>query len=368
MNRTRSSLGLVPASIPAAVALLGLALVAAGPALAQGPPAMSVRYTEVREHDMRQNIKLPGTVEAPTLSPVASEVEGLVIEIVAREGTRVKRGESLAKLRTTNLKISLRAAQGQLQEAEARRERAERVLGRARELFEQELISPGEFDDANADFSAWDGRVQQLSADIERIQLDINRCTIRSPINGVVVAEHIEIGGWIGVGDPVMEVISTDKLEVRVELPERYFHLIAQNEAATVHLNRELEIPGRVSAIIPLADARTRVFPIKISIPNQDGRLAAGMLVEVSVSVGEPDRTLIVPKDAVVTQGPQRSVFVIAEDNTAKQVPVVLGGGVGEWLVVEGDIEPGAKVVTRGNERLFPGQPVEGEALAYELP
>jgi RND family efflux transporter MFP subunit len=295
-------------------------------------------------------------------------VEGLVVKLLAEEGTRVERGSPLARLRTTNLEIRLRAAQGQLKEADARRSRAERVLNRARELFDQELISTNEFDDAMADFNAWDGRVIQLAAEIERIELDLERCTIRSPIAGVVVAEHIEVGGWIGVGDPVMDVIATENLDIRVELPERYFHLLTGEESAVVHVNPTLEIPAELSAIIPLADSRSRVFPIKVSIPNKDGRLAAGMLVEVSLPVGTPQSTVIVPKDAVVTRGPAKSVFVIADDNTAREVPVQVGAGVGAWLVVEGEITAGEKVVTRGNERLFAGQAVQGEPLAYELP
>ena len=96
-------------------------------AIAQEMPPASVRYTAAEEHSVRKSVELPGTIEAPDLSPVATEVEGLVIEILAREGRRVKRGDPLAKLRTKNLELRLAAAKGQLKEAQARKERAERV-------------------------------------------------------------------------------------------------------------------------------------------------------------------------------------------------------------------------------------------------
>jgi RND family efflux transporter MFP subunit len=355
------------------VALSGLVVwtgTVAGVAAQEGPPASPVRYTEAREHSVRQSLRLPGTVEAPNLSPVATEVQGLVLELRAREGSHVTRGEPLARLRTTNLELRLRSARGELKEAQARLEWAKGELDRARGLLEQDLISDGDFDQAQADFRAWEGRVERLSADIERIETDLDRCTIRSPIAGVVVAEHIDVGGWIDVGDPVMDVLATDELEVRVEVPERYFSMVTDEGEVLVHpaVDPEVDITGRIAAIIPLADTGSRVFPIKISISGQEKGLAPGMLVQVSLPIGEPTTSTIVPKDAIVAQGPGRFVFVIGEDDTVQQLPVETGVGVGEWIVVSGSLQAGQKIVTRGNERLFPGQPVLGEPLAYELP
>jgi membrane fusion protein (multidrug efflux system) len=355
------------AGISCLVAWTGTGVVATAQ---EGPPASPVRYTEAREHPVRQSLRLPGTVEAPNLSPVATEVEGLVVELLAREGSHVARGEPLAQLRTTNLKLRLRSARGQLKEAQARLDWAEGELDRARGLLEQDLISDGDFDQARADFRAWEGRVEQLTADIERIKTDLDRCTIRSPIAGVVVAEHIDVGAWIDMGDPVLDVLATDELEVRVEVPERYFPMVTDEVEVLVHpaASPELDITGRVSAVIPLANTGSRVFPIKVSIPGQEGRLAPGMLVHVSLPLGEPRNSTIVPKDAIVAQGPGRFVFLIGEDGTVQQLPVETGTGLGAWIVVAGSLQPGQKIVTRGNERLFPGQAVLGEPLAYELP
>ena len=73
-------------------------------------------------------------------------------------------------------------------------------------------------------------------------------------------------------------------------------------------------------------------------------------------------------KDAVVDQGAGQQVFVIGEDNTVMVVPIATGRGLGGWVVIEGDLQPGQKVVVRGNERLMPGQQVAPEEQEYELP
>jgi hypothetical protein len=91
------------------------------------------------------------------------------------------------------------------------------------------------------------------------------------------------------------------------------------------------------------------------------------MLCRVSFPAGSPYKATIVPKDAVVTQGSQRTVFVL-QDGQANPVPVQMGAGAGLWVEVRGPIQPGQTVITRGNERLQPGQSVAGELLEYKLP
>lgn len=353
----------------ASACLLLLSGVVAPRLEAQQPPPSPVRYTEAREYSLRQTMTLPGTVEAPDLSPVASEVEGFVTSIIAREGTSVSRGAPLVKISRRNLELDLKGVEGEILQAEARSARAERLLNRAKELLADELISPTEFDEVDADFKAWSGQLQQLEARRERIALDLDRCTIRSPITGTVTREHVEVGSWLNMGDAVMDIISTGTLEVRVELPEKYYHQARIDVPATVTVGEaRTELPATVSAVIPRASSSARVFPVKLKVPNQDGRLAAGMLVEVSLPLGEPAPSLIVPKDAIVSQGPMKFVYVLQDDNSATQTPVEVGSGVGAWVSVRGELAPGAKVITRGNERIFPGMPLAGEPLEYELP
>ena len=99
--------------------------------------------------------------------------------------------------------------------------------------------------------------------------------------------------------------------------------------------------------------------------PHQE---AARKLAEQIDDRGERYEALLVPKDAVVRVGPQEQVFRIKDDGTVEPIPVQIGQGVGEWLVVAGPLAGGDRVVTRGNERLQPGQAVRGEPLEYPVP
>ena len=300
-----------------------LALHIATPLAAQ--PAGLVRYTEVLERRVRGRIALPGTVESRMSSVVATEVEGLVIAMEVQVGDRVEVAQPLARLRTIFVELELRAAQG---------------------------------------------RVDQTQAEIAGLEVALNRRVIRAPFAGIVVLQRTEVGQWIDEGGPVVEMIALGELEVRVEMPERYYDQIRRGVEASVRFAAlpELEIEGRVTRVIPRADAQSRSFPVKVVIPNPQGRVAVGMLAEVSLPAGQEYDALMVAKDALVRQGGAEIVFRVNGDDTVEPVAIKSRQGVGAWIVVNGPLAAGDHVVVRGNERLFPGQSVQSERQEYPPP
>jgi RND family efflux transporter MFP subunit len=337
---------------------------------AQQMPPSPVRYTEAREHPLRRSVQLPGTVEAVRVSTVASEVPGLVVEFTAREGTTVNKGQPLAKLRLDNHQLSLTSAEAQLKEDEARYKLAERNLERTRELFATKDLSQKQLDDAQFEFDAWQGRVEKQRAEIAKIKDELERHTIVAPFSGVIVREFTELGQWVAEGGPVVELMALNEMDVVAEVPERYFNSLKPRARTQVVFESlsGLRVEGRVSAIIPRADPQARTFRAKIRIPNPGGRIGAGMLAQISLPEGDPYRAVVVPKDAVVTRGPQKLVYLVNGNNTISEVPVQVGSGQGGWVEVQGGVQPGQKVVTRGNERLMNGQAVQGQALEVGLP
>ena len=337
---------------------------------AQETPASPVRYTEARNLPLRRSLQLPGSVEASRVSTVASEIAGLVVEFTGQEGRRVNEGEVLVRLKRDNLEVNLKAAEAQLKEDEARHQLARRNLERMRELYNSKDVSQKQLDDATFEFGAWEARLERLKAEIARISDDLKRSVITAPFRGVIVRKRTELGEWIVQGGPVVELQSLDELEVAAEIPERYFGSL--HTGTIVPTNFEsvpgLTVSGRVSAVIPRADTQARTFRIKVRIPNPGGRVGVGMLAQISLPQGESYRATMVPKDAVVAKGPQKLIYLINAQNTVEEIPVQTGAGMGAWIEVEGGVQPGRKVITRGNERLMAGQPVQGQPLEVKLP
>jgi len=340
-------------------------------AFAQGPPqAVPVRYTAARQHNLRRTLALPGSVEAQTSSIIAGTVEGQVIDFPAKEGMRVREGQVLARLNTTPLELRLEVQRAALKEAEARLRLAESNLGRARELYASQVISKQQLDDSQSEFTAWQGRTESLKAEIARIQDEIARATIRAPLNGIVVRELTEVGQWLAEGGPVVELVAVDQVEIRVDVPERHFAALRVGAPATATFESlpGFRAQGRVLAVIPRADPQARTFPVKVRVSNERGRIGAGMLAQVSFPTGDMSRVTVVPKDAVISRGERKFLYRVNGDSTVDEVVVETGAGVGAWVEVRGAIRAGERVVTRGNERLRPGQMVEATPIEYERP
>jgi len=357
--------------IPVFPALFAAAALFCAAAAAQegGPPA-PVGYTVAVEHPLAQSVQLPGYVESPQRSRIASEVEGLISEFLVREGDRVEKGQPLVRLKTATLDLELQAARAELEEAEARRAMADRNLVRAKDLFEKKTVAQQQLDESQSELFAWEGRVRLLKARIARTQLDIDHSTVRAPFKGIVSARQTEIGEWSQAGTELLELVSLDELEIHVDVPEQYFGVLQPQAAASASFD---SIPGgrfdaAVRAIIPRADDKARTFPVKLKLAASDPRIGVGMLARVDLPLGVPAKAVFVPKDAVISQGQGRVLYVINGDDTISPVPVAAGAALGGWVAVDGAVKAGQKVVTRGNERMQPGQKVSATPVEYEAP
>ena len=351
----------------AAAASGALALATARAQPSNGPSPVGI--TEARSYRLRESVRLPGSVESRKVSTVVSEVAGLVIDLPVLEGDQVKKGQMLAQLRQETLRLRLAAAEAQRKEDQARREYAGVQLRRMQELLQEAVVSQQQLDDAQTEFNAWQGRIDRLSAEIERIQDEIERSTIKAPFDGVVVEKFSEVGEWVDVGGPIVELLSLQDLEVRLEIPERYFGRLRRQGWAPVEFDSlGIQIRARIAGIIPRADPQARTFPMRLSIPPAERRVGVGMVAHVSMPVGDMYDAVVVPKDAVLTDSAVPRVFRVTPGGSVEPVPVEMGKGVGSWVEVRGRLLAGDKVVTRGNERLRPGQRVEGFPVEYVLP
>lgn len=334
-----------------------------------GPGPTPVQYTEAIRQKIRSTAKVTGTVESRTSSLVASELAGLVTKLDAREGDLVRRGEPLVHLRSDNVELRLRASEGQLKEARARLDLAQQSLERAQQLFRDEVISQQQLDNAVSESEAWLGRVGQLEADVARLRNDLQRMVVRSPFTGVVAQERTALGAWVPAGGEVAEMVDAVNLEVTVNVPERYFAGLEEGSPVTIRIPaiNNLEIDGKVGAIIPRADRQARTFPVKIRFSNPEARVGVGMLAEVMLPVGALQEATLVPKDAIVRQGGSAGVWVVGSDQIIHWAEVEIGTSAGVWFEVDG-VKPGDRIITRGNERLRPGQTVNPSPLEYEKP
>lgn len=335
---------------------------------AQGMPSATVEFTPAQEHALQRDVQMTGTVAARLTATVAAEVSGAVAQLRVSEGDRVEKGQVLVALRSEALRHRVAAAQASVENLRAQLKQADLEWDRARGLFDTQVISSQTRDQALYRFESLAGQERQAVAQLAEAKLALDRAQIKAPFAGVVTRKHVQPGEWVAIGGPTVSVLAVQQFDVWVDVPERYFPLLRVGDAADITLpafdNRL--VAGRITATVPQAGP-SRTLPVRITFNNSDGQVPAGILANVAFRIGETYTAVIVPKDAVITEGSTSRVFVMQDDQTVQPVMVTLGPGTGQWVAVDG-LQPGQRVVTLGNERLMPGQSVQGQAREYDLP
>jgi RND family efflux transporter MFP subunit len=391
------------------------------PAAAQRPETVFI--SPVIEREVQAGQSFVGSVRPVKSSTIGSAVDGRVEKFPVNEGDFVKEGTPLAELRTGTLKIELKGAEAELRLREAElkelengsrkeeieqaraglaaadakrtyarafRERAERLFRTGRSSSEQEVqeaISLQEVAEqtylqakATLDLALAGPRKEKIEQArarkeaqaelVRKIEDQIFLHTIRAPFDGYVSTEHCELGQWLNKGQPLVEMVKLDEVDVEAWVTEEAVGNLRVGAPARIDVNGlgDRTFTGSVTLIVPQANPRTRTFPVKVRVPNtlEGGTplLKSNMIARVTLPVGKKENGLLVPKDAVVLGGPSPMVYVAMIDSsdpkkgTARPVPVQLGVAHAGLMQVKGELKVGDKIVSQGNERVFPNQPL----------
>lgn len=389
-------------------------------AVAQQPPPAPVVVADVAELTIRSGQSFVATVQPSKRAVIGSAVDGRVVEFPVKLGDRVKAGQSLAQLLTETVSLELEGAEAefelraselaelengtrledvnrakaqhraaetalvlsekrlariqrlkntstasedQLDEAVASVDNAKAMLDERRAMMELAVAGPRKEQIAQAA-----ARVKIQQANVDKLKDQIKKYTIRARFDAFVVTEHTEVGQWLNRGDLVAEILALDEVDVVASVLETHIPYIVKGTSARIEvpaLPDQLFV-GKVQAVVPQGDERSRTFPVRIRVKNiiKDDKplLNAGMLARVVLPTGPSMARLMVPKDAVVLGGAGPRVYVVRTDGKQQTVatPIAVRLGTAKDALVEviGDLAGGQQVVIRGNERLRPGQSV----------
>ncbi|MDY6953938.1 MAG: efflux RND transporter periplasmic adaptor subunit [Thermodesulfobacteriota bacterium] len=328
----------------------------------QGPPPVPVKVAPVIQETVSEQITLVGTTEPIARSKVAAEISGLVEEYPVREGDFVKKGQVLVRLRSKDLNLRLKAAEAFREKVRANLVFAEKELARYGKLKDADSIAARKYDEALYQDQSLRQELVRREAEIDLLKDDIRKMTVVAPFSGYVAKEHTQVGEWLSTGGPgeVVTLLDMGHVRITVDVPERYaVHLLSKSPVRVLVASLSSKpFVGKISAILPEGDDNARTFPVRVTLPNPDLKIKSGMEAKATFGLGTTKDALLVPKDAIVTAGPNRLVYVIASTVVQPVTVQVVGHHDGN-VAIDGPLKAGDSVVIRGNERLRPGQAVE---------
>jgi RND family efflux transporter MFP subunit len=330
-SRMNAEAALTHATNEAAVPTVSFVTAAAGPA--------------------EEDIVLPGTVLANYETPIYARTSGYVKHWYTDIGARVKAGTLLAEIDAPELDQQLRQAKADLLTAQANSRIAQATAKRVQALLPSQSVSIQQDDEAAADAAAKSALVAGAQANVERLNQLTGFERVIAPYDGVVTARETDVGDLInagsGNGRELFRVADTNKLRIRVQVPQSYAARINPNITASLAFP---EYPGRrfAAKFARTADAidpNARTLLIELEEDNANHELYPGGYTDVHFTLPVAQRGVTVPANALLFRAEGVRVASVSNDGVVRLHQVTLGRDFGTTIELTTGIEPGEKIV-----------------------
>jgi len=301
---------------------------------------------EMAPTHLRERINLPGAVKPWVALEIVAEIQGKIVEKRVREGQRVEKGAVLAEIDARDYRNSYASAQAAYNLATASQKRLQR-------LFDDKVATQSQLDDIIA-------TVKTSKAARDNAGLNLERCKIKAPMDGIVNRLHVDIGQYLNTADPVAEILEIDRVKVVVGIPESDVDDVRQLKHFSLRIDAlgGQTFTGTYHYLSKTADSLARLYNLEIAVNNLDGRLLPDMFARVEIIKKEVPDGLAVPLYALLTKHEGQAVYVL-DQGMARLQPVDVGIQDGWRMEIRRGLEPGDQVVVVGQRSINDGQAVK---------
>jgi RND family efflux transporter MFP subunit len=320
----------------------------------QQAPAAPVKVEKAQRDTFSATLWVSGTVIARNDARIAAETDGR-ITWVADVGSRIAKGEAVARIDAGDLKLQLADSEARLESLKSQMTYRDSSLKRLKALAANNNASATQLDEAQSQLDMTRQEIKRAEVAIAQIKRRIAQTEVLAPFPGVVAARLVQLGEFVNRGAQVARLVDTENREIRAQAPLSVVGWIREGMQVTIE-HAQVESLSPVSYVIPVGDERSRMFEVRIAAENP--AWVIGSPVRVALPNSEPRELVAIPRDGLVLRGQNIFVMRVNDDNTVERVVVETGIGLGGFVEVIGEVEKGDRIVTRGGERLQPGQVV----------
>jgi membrane fusion protein, multidrug efflux system len=365
---------------------------------AASPPApRQVKVVQAVEERVARTVIATGTLAAEDQVVVGTKVPGRLADIAVDMGTRVRRGQIVARLDESDYRLRVEQAEAALQQARARLglaatgtdervdveqtsivrqaramlEEAQLTRDRSAKLVEQDLIARAQFDTAEANLKVAEGRyhdaleevrnrqalLAQRRSEVQLARQQLADTGMVSPIDGAVSVKQASVGEYLAAGAPVATVVRLHPLRLRVNIQEREAVDVRIGQAVRLTVEGDATVyHGRVVRLSPIVQEQNRTLSVEAEIPNERAALKPGAFARAEVVTEASQPVIRVPSAALVTFAGIEKLLLVREGKIV-EVRVQTGRRGGDSVEILGGLKPGEQVV------LQPGNLTSGQAV-----
>lgn len=327
---------------------------------------------QLREAAVPDLLQATGTVRSWRTAPLAAQVMATVVTVNVREGDQVRRGQLLITtdgsqfLASTNRSQAAQlASEHEIAAVQSDLDLAKANFNRLQYLYDKNIISAREYDQAKAQLQSTTARLdlaranhEQAAATLNQDKILLSYTRIVAPFDGVVTERHVDPGALATPGMPLLTVEQGHyRLEITVDEGDLKYVRLGEAVPVTLDAFSGGPLAGKIVQIVPAADPTSRSFTVKLDLPANSG-LHSGMFGRASFSRGNK-QAITVPRSAVVERGQLQSVYVIGEKNVATFRYVTLGPQTQNQVEVLSGLMPQETIITDPGGRDLAGKRIE---------
>jgi RND family efflux transporter MFP subunit len=353
----------------------------------QTPPPREVHVVPAGERALSRTVMATGTLAAEEQITLSAKVAGRVETIEIDLGSRVRRGQPIARLDQTDFKLRVEQAEAALQQARARLglppdgqdervdpeqtaivrqaravlEEARLTRDRAVKLLEQQLIARAGLDTAQANLQVAEGRYQDALEEVRNRQAVLTQrrserelarqqladTVVLAPVDGAVSQRIASAGEYLAVGAPMATLVRIHPLRLRVAVPEREAGAVRTGHLVRLTIDGDPTVyTGRVARLAPIVQELNRTLMVEAEVPNERGLLRAGAFARAEIVTDTAQTIVTVPASALIVFAGVEKVLVVRGGKTA-EVRVQSGRRLGEDVEIVEGLGRGEPVVDR---------------------
>jgi multidrug efflux system membrane fusion protein len=330
-------------------------------------PTVAVVYPQSEKPD--EDLILPGSLLAYEESPIYARTNGYLVRWYKDIGSRVEKGELLAKIDTPEVDQELNQTRAARLQILAQMDLAKISADRWENLRKTDSVSAQEADQYESGYKQSQANLAAADANVRRLEQLEGFKDVYAPFSGVLTRRTVDPGALINAGAGVgtgaagrelFDLARVDPLRVYTSVPQAYAPFIKVGSKAAVTLQ---EFPGekffgKVVRTAEAIDPATRTLLTEVDVPNKDGRLLPGSFGEVHFAVGSGVNKVTIPVNAMLFRAEGARVAVVGPGGKVQLRPINIGRDYGATLEVLGGVSAAERVVINPADSLEEGQQV----------
>jgi RND family efflux transporter MFP subunit len=272
------------------------------------------------------------------------------------QGDWVQKGTVLATVRQQDYLDKVQQAKAQLARSQAEYDKAKLSFDRVSALYASESATKPDYDSAQAQLASTTASVSGAQAQLSEANVALEYCSLRAPFSGWIVSRNVDLGALVGPATNGFTLADTKSVKAVFGVPDVSMNRIRLGQQIAITTDSfPTPFAGRVSAISPAADPKSRVFSVEVTIANPRDRLKSGMIASLALDGSQlPQSVLAVPLSAVIRDPARANGFAVmiaegaGETETARLRAVELGDIYGNMIAAKGGLNAGEPVITSG--------------------